>query len=635
MINIEALKQEKAIGFDTETYCPHIKKFGTSVKRGGYICGISLATKDNAWYFPTKYYAGGELIDNSKPVYDWLRDFADVYEGTIVGTNLQYDLLYLKQENIEFNRAKFYDISLADCLINENQKSYSLEALGNKYLNVGKTDEELYAYLADKHGGKPIRKQQAGKIYLAPPDIVAPYAKDDAALPLKIKEHQLAEIQRQDLGRVTKLEMDLLPILVKMRWNGIRVDLEHAENVYAELSKEICKIEIQLMTYGLFLDDINIKPKLYDAFMRQGLEIKYTKMGNLSFTKNWLATHPHPLCKLIVKARKLIHYRDVFIKSYILDSHIDGRVHCQFNQLKDENFGATSGRLSASYPNLQNVPSRDQEYSAMIRKCFLPEENEYYIKADYDQVEFRLFVHYSRSKRLINKYEENPYIDFHDEVTEILFNVIRRKIMKNFNFMKLFGGGKSRTTAMLEAELDETAIQQLLEKLCGGEVKTENPYEVAAMKFIEIYDNKFPEASSALNEAKKLAEMYGYIKTISGRRIRFDLWEPRYIEDYENRPKALPYDQAEREYGPQIKRAFTYKALNAECQGSSADIIKKAMVVLYKEYGYVPLLTVHDELGKSSSDPVKDSKILKDVMENVVKLRVPLLVSCDVEETWK
>lgn len=618
------LDKEPILAIDTETYCPAIKEFGHSFNRGGYIVGVSIATLKESWYCD---------IRQNENVISWLQDLANNFKGLLIGTNLQYDLLYFEQYNIHFNKCKFWDISIVDCLIDENQKSYSLDSLSKKYLNTGKVDEELYEWLAEHYGGKPIRKEQAGRIYLAPSNIVEKYAKGDVELPLKIYYHQKKIVDNEDLNEVLDVEMRLLPLLVKMRYKGIRVNVGKAQFLHTELLIKSFELDRKLKEYGLILDDVYRASAIAEAFERENIVYPLTeKTERPSFPKSFLSTHNHPLPKLLSEARKIVHFKDTFLEGYIIDGNINGRIHCQYNQLRGDDYGTITGRLSASYPNLQNIPARDPEYSEKIRSIFLPEPNEIYLKADYSQIEFRLFAHYSRSERLIKAYADNPLTDFHQEVTDILHGFISRKLMKNFNFMKLYGGGKTRTIEMLQAELTETEIDELVYKSYPDGVNTGiSPYELAADTFITTYNNKFPEAKQLSDKVRDKAKATGYIKTLLGRKKRFNLWEPCY--NLEKKP-ALTYDEAVAEYGRNIQRAFVYKALNYLCQGSAADIIKLAMIKLYEELGIVPLLSVHDELGISIADP-KIKKDVTEIMETVVALKVPIKSNIELLLTWK
>ena len=294
----------------------------------------------------------------------------------------------------------------------------------------------------------------------------------------------------------------------------------------------------------------------------------------------------------------------------IMEKATKGRIHCQFHST-----GTVTGRFSSSNPNLQQVPARDQELAPLIRDLFLPEEGEDWVCADYAQQEPRVLVHYASLKNIDSaltardNYHQDENTDFHQMVADMA--EIPRKQAKTINLGLFYGMGQKKLAR--ELGLDEETARSLFKK----------------------YHSKVPFVRTISNQVSNIASTRGYIKTLLGRKRRFNLWEP--VDSFGE--KAFPYSQAAATYHKQkLKRAYTHKALNALIQGSAADITKAAMYQIYKA-GLLNdinlLLTVHDELDFSIA-PNKQ-KCLNEaiqIMKSCIKLEVPLQVDVERGSTW-
>lgn len=595
----------KQLCIDTETYDPNLKATGPSVRTGGYIAGIAVATDDQSWYFPIGH-AQGQNYDREK-VIAWCNDMFSTPCDKVFA-NALYDLDYLREAGVYVN-GKIIDIQVAEPLIDEDAKSYSLDNLANKYLNTSKVDDELYEYCAMHFGGKATRSQ-AGNIWRCPPEIVEPYAKGDVELPLLIWDKQQTIIEQEGLSEVFDLESRLIPLLLEMRQRGVKVDLDLADEYVERYSKEIPEIQNRLNDLCGFELNPYAAASMQQAFEKLSLGYPRTDKGNASFTSDFLKSVAHPIAKDVIDIKHKKKMLDTFIQGYVKNYEVNGRVHCQFNQLKGDEYGTVTGRFSSSHPNLQNIPSAKD-----IRSLYIAEDGEDWYKLDYASVEYRIACHYGRgeSAEIVRQmYKDDPSTDFHQVIADMVG--IDRKFAKTINFGLLYGMG----------------AQKLADSL--------NVSFIKAKELRAQYHRQAPFVQDLIQRASKVAETRGYVKTLSGRRRRFNLYEPA---KWTRGLFPKTHQEALSEYGHNIKRAFTYKSLNSIVQGSSADVTKKAMVDIY-ESGVcdvlgVPLTTVHDELNFSVPRTKEGTEAINEVrnlMQNAYDLRVPLLVDVEKGTNW-
>ncbi|MDC3268060.1 DNA polymerase, partial [bacterium] len=347
-------------------------------------------------------------------------------------------------------------------------------------------------------------------------------------------------------------------------------------------------------------------------FKKKNLDYPVTaKTGAPSFTKNFLQNHPNPVVQQIAHAREINKSHTTFIDTILKHSH-KGRIHAEINQIRSDQGGTVTGRFSYNNPNLQQIPARNKELGPRIRSLFIPEEGCTWGCFDYSQQEPRLVTHYaSMDKNSQNITAEGledvleAYLqhdaDFHKIVADMAN--IPRSQAKTINLGLFYGMGKNKLQA--ELGLDKAEAEELFQK----------------------YHGRVPFVKQLTYSVMERAQDSGRIRTLLGRRCRFNLWEPRQFGVH----KALPKEEAEREHGPgMIKRAYTYKALNKLIQGSAADMTKKAMVDLYKE-GIVPHIQVHDELDISVNG---NADKIKDIMESAVELEIPNKVDYESGPNW-
>jgi len=593
------LRQVDEIAIDLETKDPDlIKKGSGSVIGNGEVIGIAVATKHFKGYFPIAHEGGGNM--DRERVLSWLKDILEA-PSTKVFHNAIYDVCWLRAMGFKING----DIActmIAAAVTDENRFRYDLNSLSWHYLGYGKNEAAL-AEAASEWGIDP-----KSEMYKLPAMHVGAYAERDAEVTLGLWQEMKKEIISQDLEDIFDLESDLFHCLVDMRFKGVRVDIERAH----QMKKEMKTAEQDLL--HKIKKETNIDTQIWAArsianvFDMLRLEYPRTeKTASPSFTKNFLQEHKHPVVNMIAQAREINKAHTTFIDSILRYEH-KGRIHAEINQLRSQTGGTVTGRFSYQNPNLQQIPARNKDLGPKIRSLFIPEKGHKWGVFDYSQQEPRLVVHYASLYKLpsvydvVESYSNDSSADFHQTVADMA--QIPRSQAKTINLGLFYGMGKAK----LQAELGVTK-------------------EKAADLF-NTYHSRVPFVKQLMEKASNRAQDRGQIRTLLGRLCRFHLWEPNQFGMH----KALPHEEALREHGPGIRRAYTYKALNKLIQGSAADMTKKAMLELYKE-GIVPHIQIHDELDLSIEDDAHAKKIIE-IMEHAVTLEVPNKVDYEFGSNW-
>ena len=586
------------IAVDLETYDPHLLTSGPGwATNRGHIVGVGVATKDWKGYFPIRHEGGGNL--DEAVVLRWVKNTLSSTKREVIFHNALYDVGWLRREGVDV-KGKILDTMFAAPIVDENRYSYSLDSLGHLYCGE-KKDESLLQDAALAWGINP-----KSEMYKLNSKYVGPYGEQDAALTLKLYEKLKLEIQEQNLEQIYDLECSLIPLLIEMRWRGVRVDEEKADQISKDLSLKEQKLLVEIKRkYG---EDVNLwaNASLQKVFDKNNLPYPRTEKGMASFQRQWLESHEHELPKMIVQARKLNKARTTFIEKMISEHAVEGRIHAEAHPLRNDAGGTVSGRFSYSNPNLQQVPARDPEIGNLIRSIFVPEEGCQWGVFDYSQQEPRLTVHYANLMNLIGaKDAVNAYTDKNADFHQIVADMakIPRKQAKNINLGLSYGMGKSKLVR--ELGLDDAEAEVLLGQ----------------------YHEKVPFIKGLQDQCARVAMDRGYIRTLAGRRCHFDLWEHKY-----DKSVPLPLEEAREKYGDVLKRSYTYKALNRLIQGSAADMTKLAMLGLWEE-GIVPHVQVHDEVDISIQDDEQAAKVSR-IMENCVELAVPLVVDTELGPNW-
>jgi|TARA_R110002020_G_scaffold196906_2_gene397885 DNA polymerase I-like protein with 3'-5' exonuclease and polymerase domains len=593
------LSSAKEIAVDLETRDPDLILKGPGwATNTGEVVGVSIATDGWSGYLPFGHQGGGNL--EKEFVISWVKKQLSGSSDKIFH-NAMYDVGWLRRLGITVN-GTIHDTMIAAPLVNENRNRYSLDSLGSEYCGERK-DETLLREAAHSFGVDP-----KAEMWKLPANYVGFYAEQDAVLTLKLWKVLKDLLDKEEVSQIYELERSLLPLLLEMRWKGVRVDENAAEKQSVYLKSQEQKLLSQIKKdYGVPVEVWNAK-SISKAFDKAGLTYPRTPKTNVpSFTAQWLESHSHILPQSIVKARRYNKMRTTFIDKMIFEHSHNGRIHGQMHPLRSDDGGTVTGRFSYSTPNLQQVPARDPELGPLIRGLFIPEEGCLWGAFDYSQQEPRLTVHYASltkqpgAQNAVEQYrDENA--DFHQIVADMAN--IPRKQAKDINLALSYGMGKKKLISMLN--ISDTEAEDLISK----------------------YHQRVPFVKALADSCMRNASNRGFITTLLGRKCRFNLFEPR-----NTRTVPLAYEEAAEKWGEEnIVRSFTYKALNRLIQGSAADMTKKAMVNLY-EAGYIPHIQVHDELD-ISVETKKQAKEIKEIMENCVQLEVPNVVDAELGKTW-
>jgi DNA polymerase I-like protein with 3'-5' exonuclease and polymerase domains len=561
--------------------------------------GIAIAVEGWVGYYPIAHDTPPNM--DKDIVTKWLKKQCSYTDKNYIFHNAFYDVGWLKAMGVDI-KGKIIDTLIAAPLVDENRFRFDLNTLCKDYLKESKSEARLY------EAAKMWGLDPKGELWKLPASHVGEYAEQDAAITLRLWHHLRAEISHQNLVNIFELETELFPVLFDMKQKGVRVDLDKAEKIKTQLEAKENDILRSIKKLVGFDVEVWAAASVAKAFDSLSLPYDTTPTGKPNFDKNFLATHESPLAKMVTEARKIYMARSTFVDKIISHSH-RGRIHAEIHQMRSDQGGTVTGRFSYSNPNLQQIPARDKILGPLIRSLFIPEKNHEWGIFDYSQQEPRLVVHYAAMKsyvgadKFVDQYKEDETTDFHNMVSKIAD--IPRKQAKTINLGLFYGMG----TGKLMSEL-------------GVDQET-------AMDILAGYHERVPFVKKLMLDTQRVASDKGFLTTLEGRRCRFDEWESA----TEWGQKSLPLEAARREYGEhQIKRAWTFKALNRLIQGSAADQTKKAMLELHKQ-GYLAHIQVHDELDFSVASD-KDKSKIKEIMEQAVKLQVPSKVDVECGSNW-
>ena len=405
--------------------------------------------------------------------------------------------------------------------------------------------------------------------------------------------------EEEELHLFEDIEMPLSRVLADMEITGIKVDSEYLDSVAKELESKMSILENDI--YNDAGEEFNImSPKQLSEILFVKLEIRYPKRvkdNKYSTSKEILdkIVDLHPIVNKILEYRTLSKLYTNYAVGLKNEVREDGRIHTIFTQTLTR-----TGRLSSISPNLQNIPARD-EYSKLIRKAFIPDEDSYLLSSDYSQVELRVFASMSKATNLIDAFKND--IDIHTKTASDIYHVpidqvdkSMRRTAKAVNFGILYG-------------ISSFGLSEDL----GINIKM-------AKEFMDNYLETYPGISEYMEEEKQNAYKHGYVKTLMNRK--------RVIEELQSKNYLV------RSGGERI-------ALNTPIQGTAADILKKAMVEIFDKFRELGLkskmlIQVHDELvfnvKKDEMDQV--TKIVRDIMENTYPLEAPLKVDIEYGNDW-
>lgn len=552
------------------------------------LVGLSLSVKTGeAFYIPLKCpeTEGITPIPRERVMMQIERMFLNP-DFLLITHNGKFDLQVMKASGTAEPVCKLFDTMIAAWVIDPDYKSFALETLAESLLGLKGTEYSDIVPKNDSFADVPLEK-------------AVPYASEDADFTLQLYNFLKPRLKTGNAERIFRdIEMPLVPILAGMEMKGIALDKSQLEIFSSQLGEDIEKTAGEI--YSLAGHEFNISsPKQLQEVLFDERKLppgKKTKTGystDTSVLEDLASEDPLP--------GKILDYRALTkLKSGYADALpelIDpqGRIHTSFIQT-----GTATGRLSSRDPNLQNIPVRE-ENGRRIRKAFNAPEGKMLVSADYSQIELTLLAHFSRDENLVKAFNEG--VDVHSRTAGLIFGVPpemvtpeMRRTAKTINFGVMYGMSAFRLANQLRIPRKQAAV------------------------FINSYFATYSGVSRFITDSKEKAAETGWVETIMGRR--------RYIRGIKSQ------NRIERSSAERI-------AVNTPIQGSAADIVKTAMIrtqeaLTREKSGAVMLLQVHDELifEAPEKEAEKTGKLVKEIMESVVKLNVPLKVSVETGKCW-
>lgn len=575
----KTLSAQKSVCFDTET--TNIDPLLSE------LVGLSFAfTEGEAYYVP--------ISENQEEARRQTAIFKPFFENAAiekVGQNLKFDILVLRHYDI-LVAGKLFDTMIAHYLLNPELR-HGMDFMAETYLNY-KTihiDELIGAKGKNQKSMRDVEKS-----------IICDYAAEDADVTLKLKNRLEKEIAESGLSALFyDVECPLVYVLADMEWAGVRLDLDALKQLSVQLTEELIGVEKEIIEMAGMDFNVN-SPKQIGEVLFDRMKIiekaKKTKTGQYSTSESELEKlrNKHPIIEKILEQRGIKKLLSTYIDAFpLLVNPKTNKVHTSFNQTV-----ASTGRLSSTNPNLQNIPIRDERGKEM-RKVFIPDDGCTFLSADYSQIELRIMAHLSDDKNMVEAFNNGQ--DIHAATAAKIYHVplaeatadMRRKA-KTANFGIIYG----------------ISVFGLSERL--------NIPRAEAKELIDGYFATYPDVKRYMDESIEKARENGFVETLLGRK--------RYLPDINSR-NAIVRGYAER------------NAINAPIQGSAADIIKVAMIRIFNRLSSEKLrskmiLQVHDELNFNVVSDELDTvaTIVTEEMENAYKLRVPLKTDCGVGENW-
>ena len=582
---IEVMKKAPYISFDTET---------TSLDyMNAELVGVSIALKPNeAFYIPINHnYEGVEKQLEEHFVLEALKPFLESDEIPKIGHNLKYDRHILQNLGIDL-KGKLLDTMLFSYVNNSTITRHNLDAVSKRYLNINPTSYEDVA-------GKGAKQIPFSEVSI---EVASEYASEDADISLKLYEHIEPLVQKETkLAKLySEIEGPLIYTLGDIERNGVLIDSEKLNEQSKELEAKILKLEQKVQKSAG--EDFNLgSPKQLQEILYEKLGlpvIKKTPKGQPSTAESVLQelSMDFPIVQDILSYRAISKLKSTYTDKLpkMVNSNT-GRVHTSYHQAV-----TATGRLSSSDPNLQNIPIRSEE-GRRIREAFIAPDGYKILAADYSQIELRIMAHLSRDQGLMDAFAKGQDIHqataaeiFSTNIDEVTAN--QRRSAKAINFGLIYG----MSAFGLSKQLQITRAE--------------------AQNYIEQYFDRYPQVKHYMDETKQSAKKMGYVETVFGRRL--------YLADIESS------NYQRRQYAER-------SAINAPMQGTAADLIKMAMILLHQKireesFEAKIIMQVHDELvievNENQSDEL--SEITTSVMSEISKLDVELKVDADIGNNW-
>jgi DNA polymerase-1 len=507
-----------------------------------------------------------------------------------IGHNLKSDIVILSRLGIKIDNITF-DSMIAQYLINPAQSSYTINEISKEYLNVyGMDEESLLGKGKSKRSFSDLCEEEIGNCLSFTLDTI-----------LNVESKMKEIIKEQEmLDLYYNVELPLVEVLGSMEYYGFKIDTDELKKLGKEYDEEINSLTTDIYTLADVEFNIN-SPKQLGEILFDKLSLPIVKKTKTGYSTDAEVLDKlkdqHPIVDKVLRYRQIVKLKSTYIDGLLnLINKDTNRVHSSFNQTI-----TTTGRISSTEPNLQNIPIRTDD-GRKIRKAFIAENNNYVlVDADYSQIELRVLAHISKDSKLMEAFINNE--DIHRKTASEVFNVpkeevssIMRSRAKAVNFGIVYG-------------ISDYGLSRDL-----------NISRKEAKEYIDNYLKNYKMVKEYMENIVEEGKEKGYVETILHRR--------RYIPEL----KAKNFNI--KSFGERI-------AMNTPIQGSAADIIKMAMVKVYNELKIRNLksrliLQIHDELiieaEKDEIEEVKD--IMKNIMENSIKLNVPLIVDLEVGDSW-
>jgi len=572
----QKLKKQKKFVFDVET---------SSLDRD--LVGISFCfSKDRAYFLPLADFSDFKF-KNKKKVFYWLKKIFALKIPKI-GHNLKYDYKILRRYGI-VAKPLFFDTMIASWLLDPETRNHSLDRLSFVELGYQKINKEEFFAKGKKFD---LRQLPLSKI--------AAYSAEDSWATFALYRKLYPKIKNLNLKFVfQKIEMPLVEVLALMEEWGIKIDVgflkkleRKVDNQIEEIKKEVFHLVGQRFNLN---SPLQLREILFQHLRLDSTRIKKTKTG-LSTAASELEKMKgeHKVIDLILRYRELAKLKNTYLEA--LPKMVDSsqRLHTNFNQTV-----TATGRLSSSEPNLQNIPVRTK-LGRLIREAFVADKGKVLIGADYSQIELRIVAHLSKDPNMIKAFLADE--DIHTATASLIYKVPAKKVTSE--------------------------MRRVAKTVNFGVIYGMSPYGLAqslgvsqqyARRFIEKYFVFFPKVKAYTEKTIKKAKKLGYVETLFGRR--------RYLKDINSRL-------------PDLRAAAERAAINMPVQGTAADIIKLAMIKIFRDKHRFPslkmLLQVHDELvfEVDKADEKKAKQWVKKIMEDIVKLSVPLKAEIYSASSW-
>ncbi|MDP6877672.1 MAG: DNA polymerase I [Candidatus Marinimicrobia bacterium] len=579
---VKSVKQKMILSFDIETD-------GLNAMQN-QIVGISFSTKeDTGVYIPIEFKNKSKNLfgDNDiSIVIDIVRPIMEDENILKTGQNVKFDMLIYKRYGVNV-KGLICDSMLAAHLLKPESRSYKLDNLSIEYLNYKMVPiEDLIGKGKNQITMSEVELDQAGY-----------YACEDADISLKLTNIFLKELKNAGLDHFyNKIELPLIDVLLNMEFEGTYVDKEMLEEMSIDLSKKVENLSTEIIKEAGAEFNINSTQQLAKILFD---DLNLTKVKQRSTAEPILEAlrNEHPLPNLILEYRKLAKLKNTYVDSLPpLINKSTGRIHTTFSQTI-----ASTGRLSSSSPNFQNIPIRTEE-GREIRKAFKAQNKDWLIfSADYSQIELRIMAHLSRDSTLIESFNNNE--DIHTRTASDVYGVKvddvlpdMRRTAKVVNFGIMYGAGPFRLSQELGIPRSEAQV------------------------IIDTYFDRYIGIRDYMDKTIQDAEKQKFVQTVLGRRR--NIWNV----DSENHMQ---------------REAAKRMAINMPIQGTAAEMIKLAMLDINRtlqneHYQSRMILQIHDELlFECPLDEIdKLEEMVKDKMVNAMPLIVPLVVDCGKGISW-